>query len=256
MNDDETGPRRDPHDEHRWSPDVGPYVLGALDPAGRAGFEAHLRTCASCRADVDAVAALPALLDQVPADLVAGLSADAGLAAVGARVIEEPPAVLLVDLLRVARQEERRRLRRRVVVGALAAAAVIVLAIVLPGTLPWGVDPAPEVSAQAITLSPVVDSPVTAEVSLEAVAWGTRIGLSCRYAEAGTGEPYAPPGQAAPGYALVLVSADGTAEEVATWLAVPGREVTVPAATLLRRDQIVQVELRDLDGTVLLSATV
>ena len=243
--------------EHHWTTDVGPYVLGALDVADRTAFETHLRGCSPCRAEVHEVAALPTLLDQVPADLVAGLAADLGLTGGGARVVEEPPAVLLVDLLRLARQEERGRVRRRLVVGALAVAAVLALVLALPGgpVLWHAADRAPEASVEAFTLSQVVESPVTAEVSFEAMAWGTRVGLTCRYADVAVDDRYAPPGQAAPGYALVLVSRDGVTQEVATWLAVPGEEVTVPASTLLQRDEIVGVELRDVDGTVLLAAT-
>ena len=43
----------------------GAYVLGALDPAERAEFEAHLRTCAACRAEVAEIAPLPGLLGLV-----------------------------------------------------------------------------------------------------------------------------------------------------------------------------------------------
>jgi anti-sigma-K factor RskA len=48
----------------RWEDAAGAYVLGALPDDERAGYEAHLATCASCRAEVDelriAAEALPA----------------------------------------------------------------------------------------------------------------------------------------------------------------------------------------------------
>ncbi len=48
--------------------DAGPYVLGALPPENRRDFEAHLDTCADCRAEVQEFAGLPGLLSRLPAD--------------------------------------------------------------------------------------------------------------------------------------------------------------------------------------------
>ncbi|WP_199424469.1 zf-HC2 domain-containing protein [Actinotalea solisilvae] len=244
----------------RWAGDVGAYVLGALEARERLAFEEHLRACPACREAVDEVAVLPALLDRVPGELVGDVAVGAGLPDEAFRVVDEPPTVLLADLLRVARREEAVRRRRRWVASGLAAAAVVVLAIVLPGSpvpVPWrpAATTAPVVS-EAIELSPVVESPVTATVRLDDVAWGTRIELVCRHAGGGdpAGGPYGEPGPA-PGYALVVLAADGGSEEVATWGAVADREVSVPASTLLRRADIVRVELRAADGTVLLAAT-
>ena len=45
--------------------DAEAYVLGALDEPERTAFEEHLRGCDPCRAAVDAVGPLPALLDLV-----------------------------------------------------------------------------------------------------------------------------------------------------------------------------------------------
>jgi anti-sigma-K factor RskA len=62
------------------------YALGALDASDRAGFEAHLATCASCRADVEAYrqvsGALGASVAPVapPLDLKARVLANAPLA--------------------------------------------------------------------------------------------------------------------------------------------------------------------------------
>ncbi|MDQ2586246.1 anti-sigma factor family protein [Saccharothrix yanglingensis] len=49
---------------------LGAYLLGSLDPAERAWFERHARTCVTCRREVVRLAPLPGLLGQVqPADL-------------------------------------------------------------------------------------------------------------------------------------------------------------------------------------------
>ncbi|WP_024286069.1 zf-HC2 domain-containing protein [Cellulomonas sp. KRMCY2] len=271
----------EPGAEHRTAVDAGPYVLGALSVPERLAFEAHLATCAECRRAVDDVAALPALLDLVPADVVRSLPAAAGPAAdaavdpvdddliLGVAPVTSltpdlsrdpgPPPMLLADLLRVARREESTRLRRRWLGGSLAAAAVTAIALVVsggPAGLPWRSPvPAPTIAAEAIELAPLLDVPVRASVQLDAVAWGTRIDLRCSYdaSEVAPGGPYGGDPAGAAEYSLVVRDAEGKVEEVATWTAVPGHEVTVPAATGMPLDEIVEVELRS-GGTPVLRA--
>ncbi|MBO0856744.1 MAG: zf-HC2 domain-containing protein, partial [Nocardia sp.] len=74
------------------------YVLGSLDHAERLEFEAHLRTCASCRTAVAELAGLPASLDRVSGAVAqsllddsatpapAGLSGDQGFDALVNRI--------------------------------------------------------------------------------------------------------------------------------------------------------------------------
>jgi anti-sigma factor RsiW len=45
-------------------PDLGGYVLGALEPAERADFEEHLAGCERCQAEVAELRGLPELLEQ------------------------------------------------------------------------------------------------------------------------------------------------------------------------------------------------
>lgn len=47
---------------------IGPYVLGALDPAEMEEMRIHLESCPRCATEVHGLAALPTLLDQVKAD--------------------------------------------------------------------------------------------------------------------------------------------------------------------------------------------
>ncbi len=107
--------------------DLAPlYAVDALEPAERAGFEAHLARCPECRAEVVEYA-------EVGAHLAAGTAV-------------EPPAELRASVLSAVHgtrpepvapviplQDRRRRLRRSVLAGA--AAAVLVPGIALGG---WG----------------------------------------------------------------------------------------------------------------------
>jgi anti-sigma factor RsiW len=47
-------------------PLLGVYLLGAIDPAGRAAVGRHLAGCPACRGELAGLAALPALLRRVP----------------------------------------------------------------------------------------------------------------------------------------------------------------------------------------------
>src|SRR5206468_12637442 len=102
--------------------------------------------------------------------------------------------------------------------------------------------------AVPVVLRPVGQQPITAAVRMESVAWGTKIELTCAYAEA--------PGlyRTGSGFALVVSDAAGQHQQVATWRAVAGRTLTVPAATSLRRPGIARVDVVRSDGQVVLSA--
>ncbi len=97
--------------DHRWLELAAPYALGALAPAERADFEAHLAECATCRAEVQALRE------------VTGLLAQAAPAA-------PPPPALRERVLRDARAVRPLGTRRRgrpwiaaAAAGALALAA-------------------------------------------------------------------------------------------------------------------------------------
>ena len=52
----------------REAPELGAYVLGALDPEGRRRVGEHAAGCAECAAELAGFRRLPALLDRVPAE--------------------------------------------------------------------------------------------------------------------------------------------------------------------------------------------
>jgi anti-sigma-K factor RskA len=95
-------------------PDLGGYVLGALEPAERADFEEHLAGCERCQAEVAELRGLPALLEQA------------------APPVKVPPSLrerTFAEVERAAAQQRRRR-RLRLALTAVAACLVLVVAFV------------------------------------------------------------------------------------------------------------------------------
>jgi Putative zinc-finger len=223
----------------RFDHDDGPYVLGALSPAERVSFERHLSTCPDCSRSVREMAGLPGLLARVPADLLDLPPAD-----------EPVPATLLPRLVREAREGH---LRRRWV-GAAAAAAVLAAvatgSLALSGVFDDEAGPGPGVSAPAGTgtaLRPVGDAQMTAKIAMTSVPWGTRLDLICTY-EANQWE-------STRRYELVVRTRGGRVEQVATWQPLPGRTMSLEAATAIDEQQIRSVEIRAAGGQVLLWLT-
>jgi hypothetical protein len=214
------------------------YVLGALSPADRREFEDHLKDCAACASSVGQLAGLPGLMSRVS---VEQLTAE----------VEAPPETLLPSLARAVRRE---RGRRRLAVGATAAAAACLIAVgamSLNGTGPLArpsvASPSSASSGTAnLALSAVIPTPVTARARLVDMAWGTRIDLTCAYN---------PKGQFPAGgfpYALVVIDRSGDAQQVASWKALPGRELVIMGASSLTRHDIATVEVRTLSGRAIL----
>lgn len=241
-----------------WRTSAEAFALGALDEPDRRAFEEHLRTCPACRAAVEEVGPLPALLDLIPPDLVDRIAgADPATATVpGPPVAQVPDSVLAGALWSVRRREAARR-RRLLWAGTVAAAAAVVLALVLPAS-PIALTRQGPSATVLVAMEQAAPSAITASLRLDAVAWGTRIELTCTYADgSATGGTGAGPGDYRPAatYALVVVGTDRSTEQVATWAAVPGRTITVPAATSLPVSAIDSVELVSADGTRLLTAS-
>src|SRR5690606_11446491 len=88
-------------------------------------------------------------------------------------------------------------------------------------------------------------TPVSAQILVSSVAWGTRLDLTCSYeSESGDvddgqvyGDAYGDRddgddgASSAPEYALVVRTRDGRTDEVATWRGLPGRTMRLSAAT-------------------------
>jgi hypothetical protein len=223
------------------------YVLGALSSDERLAYEAHLAGCRECAAAVRDLAGLPGLLATVPRSVAEGEAPDAAA--------ETPPETLLPALVRQVRRETR---RRRWATGLVAASAIAVIAL---GWTGWESQrdgaqtarpsatsaPAPTGTRADTAMAPLVASPVQARIALTGVAWGTRLDLTCSYAE---DDGYGQPGSAA--YVLVVRGRDGRTEEVASWRALPGRTMRLTGASAYSLDEIAVVEVRTAEGTALL----
>ncbi|ONH30851.1 anti-sigma factor family protein [Pseudofrankia asymbiotica] len=209
------------------------YVLGGLDRAERAGFEAHLATCPQCQANVAEIVGVPPLL--------AGLDESAFAEPAGAPV-EPVPDILLPGLLRVAGRERTRRRWLTAGLGLVAAASLT--AVVVTAVPPNGqATPAPR------AMTALVASPVSAAVALRATQWGTEIDLTCWYR---------PDASVAPGYEYKLVAydADGDAYDAGSWRLDPGRKVSLTGGTALTPEQISSVNITKPDGTAILTLAV
>ncbi|MGN6577041.1 MAG: hypothetical protein ACTHKG_15300, partial [Nocardioides sp.] len=149
--------------------------------------------------------------------------------------------------------------RRLVGTGLVAAAAAAVVTVGSFSVFGGGGDTAPPATAPAPSASaaptgqemvPVGYGRMAANVALASVPWGTRLDLACSYAPTAPGDE-----GAAASYALFVLTRDGGAEQVATWRALPGRTMTLTAATAATRDQITSVEVRTADGQPVLKLT-
>ena len=112
-------------------PDLGAYVLGALEPAEETAVREHLTTCSACAAEHANLAGLPRLLAAPMA--AAGPPAPALEERVLDAVANERPA---------APRPPRRRgaLRARVLVPAAAALAAVAVAVAIAGAIVGGGD--------------------------------------------------------------------------------------------------------------------
>lgn len=218
----------------------GAYVLGSLSPADRAAFERHLAGCAECALGVRELAGLPGLLAKVSPDVLESVGAP-----------EPVPPTLLPALVSEARRSQRRRTTALV---GLAAAAALVLAggsAVVLDVLeddPPSVGQAAPSSAPGRPMTSIDPESVSGTLSLTSVSWGTRLDLECTYT---------PDHEVAydATYSMVVHTSDGRVEQVATWKALAGKSMRLPAATSATLAEITSVEVLTADGEPVLWLT-
>jgi anti-sigma factor RsiW len=219
------------------------YVLGSLSPAERREFETHLEGCERCRASVAELSGLPGLLARLDSDRAFELLEPSDDASAASTSIPPVPADLVVRIQ--ARDAARRYRRRTRLLLGLAAAAVIATAIAVPVSI--AAAPHPTVST---ALSQVVKSPLSAEVELTSVGWGTKVEMSCHYRDIDSGAPDSTRWD----YALWVVQKNGTASELSSWSAANDSTVKLSAGTAVPVAQIAAVQVRSIDGRVLLES--
>lgn len=223
------------------------YVLGALAPGERREFEQHLAGCPACREAVGDLAGMPALLGMVPADVAmpaapvgapGGAPGAAGSSASGGP--DDGSSAAVVPIASLAHAAQRRTRRRRTLLAVAAVGLVAASGLGGAATAQLGDDErAPAVVAEAeartVTLTPVGQSGVSADLTLVPARWGTRLDWSCEYeaAELAVGV-----------YELVLVDEAGERTVVATWTSTGSRVAAgLGASSAVPLDGISRVEL-------------
>jgi hypothetical protein len=229
--------------------DSGAYVLGALSPSERAGYERHLAECPTCREAVGEVAVLPGLLGRLDP---AGLEQIASAPSAESRMPE------LLSAVGSARRKERAARRWRTAGTVLTAACLALFAGFGAGILrdggSAGTQSPPVAQAttpatpqlQMVAMKSVVGTlAVKAEVGLRPTKWGTEVTMHCSYPmHSGESKTYT--------YRLYAWDSEGDKEEIGSWAVSPGADVKFTAMTSFASDKLARLALTKKDGTPLL----
>lgn len=222
--------------------DDASYLLGTLDRASRAAFEAHLPGCAACTARV-------AALRPVAGVLTSGGDAvrDALAQSLTEPPVAEPASTQRVDrLAELAGLVERRRRRTRWLLGGLATVAAAAVAA-LTVSLATPANPVPTAAAQPMTA--VGASAIRATAAITTTAWGSEIAVDCSY----SGTPhYTSTGI----YVLQIVDRSGRTQEIGSWTLAQGTSVSFVGGTALSPDQIRTITVIGPGGGVVLRLSV
>ncbi|XVQ12881.1 anti-sigma factor family protein [Spirillospora sp. CA-255316] len=190
--------------------DVGAYALGLLEEDDRRAFEAHLRECGSCAAELremagtahalsdikdftDAVDGAPAP-PQAPAYAAAGPGGHGPAGPVGPTgpmgpAADAPPAEV-IDLVRRRQRAARRTRRGTYVIGTAAAAVLLATGVTIGSAITDGEPTTPpghnHGPAQALVIWGERHSGTdrangtSGTLGLESKGWGTHVGLELR----------------------------------------------------------------------------
>lgn len=209
------------HDRLRdWA---GAYTIGALDPDDRRDFEAHMRSCRDCQAQVGQLTSIAGMLAQVDPEML----------------YDEPDPAVAAAIERRARAEisglvTSRRRWQWLAAGAVAVCLVAVVAFVWP-------------SDRVDTVELVIGDSTAEATSIraEAKGWGTELHVELAGLPDRTG------------YQMWTVDADGGWVVAATWGPTPSGGAIVTGATSTSFDDISRVLVTSDDRSdVIVEATV
>jgi hypothetical protein len=206
---------------------LGAYVLGALEPAERAAFEAHLAGCPACQAELVRLAPLPGLLHQItPEDFIDDPEQTWTTTPDGDPI--EPPLPAMPS-------PRRRRY------WLVAAAAVLALLIGVAGVLGYQAMTRPAAQAvQSVTWSAQdPSSGMHADAQLINHAWGTEVRL--RLDESPSGKPCK----------LVVRDRSGGREVAGWWSSGYDTKDIIPGSTSLVISDISRLQIVTDDDLVL-----
>jgi hypothetical protein len=226
------------HCEH--AREAGAYVLGSLAPAERTMYERHLAMCPVCREAVAEIAVLPGLLGR--------LDAAAASQIVGGEDGVDAPESRLPKLIEAAAQSRRREAWGR----RWRLAAVTVVAAGLATFAGFGLAPdqdntsRTEQAAAMAAMTEVRKTPVKAEVGFAQIAGGTQVRMHCTY---GSDKDHS---ESLYTYRLVAVGEDGTRDQVGSWMAGPGSDLTLSGVTHFAYNDIEKLELQKNSGDAVL----
>ena len=226
-------------EHHRLRMALGAYVLGHLDPEEAREVEAHLETCAACRAErLELLPAVEALADVRRVDLP---GADDGTD----EEVQPPPGLGQRVLAAVA--EERRVARRSWLrsAGIAAVAAGVAASVLVVGLRVGGVGPDDGTTA-AVPLERVavdVRRPgVEADAALVAHTWGVEVKLAGSGFDQGRR------------YRVTVIGVDGRRHPAGEFVGTGTAEMTCNLSSAVLRDRAVAFEVRDARGVVVSSS--
>lgn len=212
---------------------LGAYVLGQLPDPESGRLEAHLDTCAACRAEHADLLPVAAALSDVRD----------GLGSSRTRATPEAPPGLGDRVLSAVAAEEGRaagaRRRHTGVVAGLAAACAA--AAVLVGQQVVGEDPAAPVPLEAVPLSAAAPG-IEASADLVAHTWGVEVKLH--------GSGFA----AGRRYVVTVQGEDGASYPAGEFVGTGSKEMDCNLNSSVLRDRADGFQVRDRSGDVVLAS--
>ena len=227
------------------------YVLGSLPDNDRQAFEAHMLTCAACRARVAELEGLPALLFLAPDaayDAPPALSGELAwvghAAAVPAPRNTDQTAVDGAESPHPAAPLTRQKAwwsRRGFLVSlaSIAAASCVATAVAVS----WPAQPDPySPTATSMAFVNVGDAPFQAHAELVASETWEKVNLWCTYRTSDI-----PPGN----YLAVVRGKSGRSTVIGSWPGLPGQTTVVRVPTGFHVGEIASIDITTDSGQTL-----